>query len=208
MTDTTVIIKTLGRPTLQKSVDSALREGFTPLVISDGASVSVSGCEVVKLGKNWGFYGGMAANVGAALAPTEFITFLDDDDVFVEGAGDVIREKLKSNQEIDIWVAGVRFNNAVTLRDPQTQRVWHHGTDLCMHPKKGVIPGNVAMPTYRRSIFAKIPFTDTIPQQHLNYTDFFHVKTCHDQGYKIAWFEQVIYLVRPDAEGSNGRGGV
>ena len=205
MNETTVVIKTIGRDTLQNSVDSALREGFEPLVVSDGAEVSVSGCEVVKLGKNWGFYGGMAANVGAALAPTEFITFLDDDDVFNDGAGDVIRTKLKENPEVDVWLAGVRFQDPVTLRGSDGL-VWHTGTDLCIYPEKGVIPGNAAMPTYKTSIFEKLPFTNTIPDEVLNYTDYFHVKMCSDKGYKVDWFGEVIYLVRPDVGGYNGRG--
>ena len=102
MSDTTVIIKTIGRKTLSQAIASAKREGFKPLVISDGVNCHVKGATHIKLGKRWGYYGGMAANVGAAMAETEFITFLDDDDEFALGAGDIIRTKLKEHPDIDV----------------------------------------------------------------------------------------------------------
>ena len=71
MIDTTVIIKTIVRKTLKDAVKSAKREGFKTIVISDGVNTHSCGAnQYVKLGKKWGMYGGMAANVGAALAPT------------------------------------------------------------------------------------------------------------------------------------------
>ena len=62
------------------------------------------------------------------------------------------------------------------------------------------------MPTYRTSIFSKIPFTDSIPLKHQSLTDFIHVDTCVKKGYKINWFGEVIYLVRPFLSESNGKG--
>jgi hypothetical protein len=213
MLDTTVIIKTIGRKTLKAAVKSARREGFKTIVISDG--VNTHGCgahQYVKLGRKWGMYGGMAANVGAAIAPTEFITFLDDDDQFVEGAGDVIRRSLNTRPEVDIWVAGVRFNTDIILHNTQTGEETYRGRDLAIWPDKGVTEGNVAMPTYRTSIFSRVPFTDTVPQHVAAMTDLLHVKTCEDVGYKVDWFGEALYLVRPhmaDAKGMekiNGRG--
>jgi hypothetical protein len=53
--------------------------------------------QVVTLGRRWGFYGSIAANVGAYLSSTAFIAFLDDDDELAVGAGDILRGKLASD---------------------------------------------------------------------------------------------------------------
>ena len=101
MSDTTVVIKTLGRPTLKAAMRSAKREGFKTIVVSDGPRVSAQGAyKYIRLGKQWGYYGGMAANVGAALAETEFITFLDDDDEFAVKL-DAGKTFMLSNAEFD-----------------------------------------------------------------------------------------------------------
>lgn len=207
MTNTSVIIKTIGRPTLKAAIASAKREGFEVIVVSDGVEVDASGADrYVKLGKQWGFYGGMAANTGAALASTEFITFLDDDDEFAEGAGEFIRSKLRQDPSVDLWIGGVRFNTVIEVYDQTTGETKVASQDLCTNKKLGVVPGNVAMPTYRASIFSKLPFTDNIEADHQNLTDFFHIQTCVSNGYKIDWFGQVIYLVRPQIGGINGEG--
>ena len=207
MSDTTVIIKTIGRSTLKAAISSARREGFKVIVVSDGAKVSAQGAtRLVKLGRQWGYYGGMAANVGAAMAETEFITFLDDDDQFIVGAGKIIRDKLKEDPSVDIWAAGVRFDRRIEVYDQDSGDTIHDSTDLCLNGDLGVVPGNVAMPTYRTSIFSKVPFLDNIPEDQINLTDFLHIKICADLGYTIDWFGEVIYLVRPDIGGINGRG--
>ena len=55
-------------------------------------------------------------------------------------------------------------------------------------------------------IFSKVPFLDNISEDQINLTDFLHIKTCEGLGYTIDWFGEVIYLVRPDIGGINGRG--
>ena len=206
MSDTTVIIKTIGRKTLPQAIASAKREGFKPLVISDGVNCHVKGAKHIKLGKRWGYYGGMAANVGAAMAETEFITFLDDDDEFAEGAGEVIRTKLKEHPDVDVWIGGVRFNQEISVNNTSTGEKMLTSRDLSMNGNLGVIPGNVCMPTYRTKVFSKIPFTDSVPPEDDNLTDFLHIRACQMGGYSIAWFNHLIYLVRPQAGGVNGGG--
>jgi len=212
MTSTTVIIKTIGRKSVKAAIASAKREGFKPIVISDGVNCHVSGAKFIKLGRKWGMYGGMAANVGAALAQTEFITFLDDDDTFVPGAGNIIRRKLQEKPDVDIWIAGVRFNKDVVMVNKVTGEETYRGTDLALWPEKGIAEGNVAMPTYRTKIFERVPFINTIPDDVAAMTDLLHVNACASQGYKVGWFEEALYLVRPDQadavgyDGINGRG--
>mgnify|MGYP003146179193 CR=1 FL=1 len=208
ITKTTVVIKTIGRATLDRAVQSAKREGFETLVVSDGAKAGGDlDCDrYIELGRRWGYYGGMAANVGAALIETEFITFLDDDDEFAPGAGDVIRRKLRERPEVDVWVGGVRFNQEITINGPVGEPPLLCSRDLCMNGELGIVPGNVCMPTYRTSIFRKIPFTDSVPPDEQPLTDFHHIRACCGEGYHLDWFEHLIYLVRPAAGGVNGEG--
>ena len=206
---TTVIIKTIGRDTLLNAIDSAFREGFPVIVVFDGPddlyenlpSYEHKNIRVFKLGRRWGHYGNMAANVGVAFAKTKYVTFLDDDDEFVVGAGDIIRKKLKEKPSVDIWIAGVKFRNTITLRTPDgviTTNV------LANQPSLGVTPGNVAMPTYRTSIFETKPFVQLVEDETL--TDYAHVDWCYKSGCKVDWFGEALYLVRPKLVGSNGGG--
>ena len=205
MNKTTVMIKTIGRDTLQGAIDSALREGFTPMVISDGIPLPELGVETITLGKRWGYYGGMVTNVAAALCPTEFMTLLDDDDEFREGAGEVVRAALDREPDIDVWIGGVHFKEPITLYNREGKEVFQ-SHDLACSPEAGVVVGNVAMPTYRTSIFSTLPFLDHVPEGMQNCTDYFHIKACDGMGHKIGWFGEVIYNVRPNVAGTNGEG--
>ena len=197
MSETTVVIKTIGRKTLKSAIASAKREGFKPLVISDGVNCHAHGAKMVKLGKQWGFFGGMAANVGAALVETPFITFLDDDDEFVPGAGKIIRETLKRHTEPDIWLGGVRYSREVRLHNTETGAEIYRGTDLAVDSSKGLSEGNVAMPTYRTTVFETIPFINGVPDDLSHLTDLLHVQACVSKGFKVAWYGHALYLVRP-----------
>ena len=206
MTETTVVIKTVGRPTLKNAIKSAKREGFKVWVISDGEKVSAQGAtKLITLGKRWGFYGGMAANVGAALIPTPFITFLDDDDEFIEGAGDVLRQRLTERPEVDVWISGVRFNREITIYNTQTGEPRYTSCDLATRPEQGLSEGNVAMPTYRRDLFSKIPFVDRLPEDLQHVTDLTHVQLCAQEGYNVDWVGDVLYLVRPEKKAVEGK---
>ena len=201
MTETTVIIKTIGRKTLKNAIASARSEGFLPIVISDGVNTAAQGAGgFIKLGKKWGMYGGMCANVAAAIATTPFITFLDDDDVFIPGAGKIIRAKLKEKPDVDIWIGGVRFSVPIALFDKDQNEVFR-GNDLAMDPARGLTLGNVAMPTFRTDVFGKVPFTTTIPDDLATMSDLYHVRACEAKGFKIDWFchkgGQPLYYVRP-----------
>ena len=217
MGDTTVIIKTIGRATVLHAFNSARREGFEVITILDGGQMpscwtlvdkdlGYRHANTVYLGRRWGYYGGMAANVGAALAKTEFITFLDDDDEFAPGAGDIIRRKLKEKPQVDVWIAGVRFVKPIRVYNKVTDETHKVARDLAINGTLGVTVGNVAMPTYRTGIFSKIPFSDTVPKEKMHLQDFQHVYACQLAGCSIDWFGEVLYLVQPEQGGLNGRG--
>lgn len=204
----TCIIKTIGRSTLDRAVTSACKEFDEVIVVSDGVinehtkhvdtknSCSQYGLSlsrgIIDLPQQYGHYGSMAANVGAIMSKNPYICFLDDDDEFIEGAGDYMRQSVASKPEVDIWFAGIRFQD---------------GLELAVHRKNGLVPGNVAMPTYRKEIITKVPFSHDVPEEAANYTDLYHVNKAILAGYnKVAWYEKVLYNVRPRLEGRNGRG--
>ena len=200
----TAIIKTIGRSTLQYAIESAYDQHFNIIVVGDGyeplreKQSFLGEAEYFYLPRKWGHYGCMAANVGVAMASTDYITFLDDDDEFVEGAGDKMRAKIEESPDVDIWIPGLRFND---------------GMELCEDGEKGVNVGNVAVPTYKIEWFGKVPM-GPVPElmkqywgeESENYTDFYHVLNCQQLGAKIDWYEEILYLVRPRLEGLNGRG--
>jgi glycosyltransferase involved in cell wall biosynthesis len=212
MSPTTVIIKTIGRDTLKNSIESALGEGLPVIVVFDGPSdqedklpsYDEQDVRFVTLGRRWGSFGNMAANVGAALATTEYITFLDDDDEFVPGAGDVIKEKIQGDASVDIWVGGVRFSTPVMMSTGEGPPKKTY--ELAVNSKGGVFPGNVAMPTYRTELIGTKPFMPLVQPGQEDYTDFMHVSICHSAGAKVDWFGEALYLVRPRLQGTNGRG--
>tara|TARA_R100000005_G_C5003723_1_gene212320 strand:- start:10964 stop:11572 length:609 start_codon:yes stop_codon:yes gene_type:complete len=196
----TAIVKTIGRPTLQKAIDSAEREGFPVVVVSDGhplydqetGELIVGGADAaIELKKNWGCYGAVAANVGVALTETEYVVFVDDDDELAPGAGDIIRNAISRDSSVDIWVQGLLFNN---------------GMEMCLDKSKGVVMGNVAVPIYKVDVLTKNPFSTEVPPHVQDYADFFHVLLCHTKGFSVDWLGKVTYLVRPELEGTNGRG--
>ena len=200
MSKVTAIVKTIGRPTVQGAIDSAVREGFPVVVVSDGHPLfdpETDGCMVsgvdaaVALKKNWGCYGAVAANVGVALSETEYVVFVDDDDELAPGAGDIIRGANKNDTSIDIWVQGLLFNNNM---------------ELCLDKTKGVVMGNVAVPIYKVDVLTKNPFSTEVPRHVQDYADFFHVLLCQTKGANVDWLGKVTYLVRPKLEGTNGRG--
>jgi hypothetical protein len=119
----TVVIKTIGRDSIGAAVDSALREQFKVLIVCDGADASRKisgtmapyagreGIQIITLGRRWGFYGSVAANVGAYISNTAFIAFLDDDDELAVGAGDILRRRLEEEPDVDIWIPPITYND-------------------------------------------------------------------------------------------------
>tara|TARA_R100000458_G_scaffold11747_2_gene9541 strand:+ start:9738 stop:10343 length:606 start_codon:yes stop_codon:yes gene_type:complete len=200
MTNISALIKTIGRPTLQNAVDSAEREGIRPIVVSDGFplydeetdEMIVGGAySAIELKRNWGCYGAVAANAGVALCDTDWLMILDDDDELAEGAGDFIREKIANNPNISIWIPGLKFNN---------------GMVLCDGSVRVVQPGNVAVPIAKVECFTEAPFRTKVPEKYKDYADFFQIKEMHGLGYQVGWLGKCTYLVRPNLDGTNGRG--
>ena len=195
------LIKTIGRDTVQNSIDSAIREGIKPIVVSDGYplfdpetdQIMVDGAyAAIELKKNWGCYGAVAANAGVALSDTPWLMILDDDDELAEGAGDIIRSRIEQSPNIDIWIPGLKFNNGMVLCDGSNQKV---------------VPGNVAVPIAKVEAFTDAPFRSKIPDPRFkDYADFFQIVEATRMGHNVGWVGDNTYLVRPKLAGTNGRG--
>lgn len=197
-----VVIRTIGRDTLYKAVRSATKEFSNIIVVADGdAKVNPQKfprgrVKLLRTGRRYDKYGSMAMNMGAYAVKTEYFCLLDDDDEFIPGAGQFMSEFVENNPSVDIFIPGIKFVK--------------EGFTLCMNSSKGISYGNVAVPTYRTSIFSKMPMLpmlapmQSIPEEAI---DFAHIKFCVDQ-LKCSWkfYEKELYLIRPGLEGTNGRG--
>lgn len=198
-----VIIRTINRDTLKYAIESAIREfgAKNTIVVADAVDLNLSGLpnEVTYLrtGQKFDKYGSAAINLGAYSCKTEFFCLLDDDDEFLKGAGNFMRNKIKSKPEIDIWIPGIYYANASN----KTKSVV-----ACMDEKKGIEIGNIAVPTYRTKLLFKVPFCQVISEKYPNISDFIHVKELVRLGAKLDWYRAGLYSVRPRLKGTNGRG--
>jgi glycosyltransferase involved in cell wall biosynthesis len=194
-----VIIRTIGRPTLNHAIKSALNEFDKVIVVADAVDLDFSelpsGVTYLKTGYRHDKYGSLALNMGAYACTTEYFCLLDDDDEFVEGAGDFMRKFVSNNSDVDVFIPGINFVNK--------------GFQLCMSPDKGLVVGNVAVPTYRTSWLAKVHMNRDLSdmfQLKEDFVDFAHVLACKTLGAKVMWYEKVLYNIRPHLAGTNGRG--
>lgn len=191
----TVIIRTIGRPTLVNAIESAKKEFGRVIVVADAIDLDINELpkEVtyLKTGKKFDMYGSAAINLGAYSCSTPYFCLLDDDDEFMLGAGEYMLERIVSHPDVDIWIPGLYYNN---------------GGMLCMNSSRGVSIGNVAVPTYKTDLLFKLPFSSTTTKENPNCVDFYHVESLFKSGCKIAWYGAALYNIRPRLEGSNGRG--
>jgi len=188
----TALIRTIGRDTLKNSIDCAMREFDDVIVVADNIDLDFENLpkEITYL-KNtdcFDFYGGAAINLGAKKCKTEYICLLDDDDEYIDGAGDYMRTIINAEPSIDVWIPGLKYND---------------GHMVCMND--GLYGGNVAVPTYKTKVLQANPFEAEMgPEQGL--TDFYHVNKIFNNGHKIGWYKKHLYDVRPHLSGRHGSG--
>ena len=169
----------------------------------------------MELGRSWGFYGSVAANAGAYLSRTPFVAFVDDDDELAEGAGDLIRQRLAEQPEIDVWIPSIRYSDgrvhcskdcgmfdlAGGSHTARVERADPSAHARCMQ-RRGIVESNVCVPLYRTALFAAVPFTHRVSVQpgepsifmggkllpHSVYlVDYHHVRACSEHGAKVGW---------------------
>lgn len=188
----TVIIPTIGRRTLENSVNSAIREGMDVIVVTDGRVLLPRFPDIVRvvsLGKKFGAYGSMAYNVGAYLAKTEFIVSLADDDELGPNFGSILSETLAERPEIDIWIPELRFNDG----------------NACCCPQHGLKLGNICAPIYRVDVLAHVPFRLDMGE-NIHIIDFYHLSECVEDGFLLDWQPKLKYMVRPQLPSRRGMG--
>jgi glycosyltransferase involved in cell wall biosynthesis len=192
-----VVIRTIGRPSLNDAIKSALREFDEVIVVADSVNlqhkINDDKITYLRTGRKFDKYGSAALNMGACAVSNEYFCLLDDDDEFVEGAGDKMKSFITANPHYDIVIPGIKFND---------------GNSLCVEP--GLRYGNVAVPTFKTRWVHRVPMTPehlktyvSIPPDAI---DLAHVARCADLGARVGWYGEVLYLVRPKIEGTNGRG--
>lgn len=93
-----VITPTISRPTLYQAITSAIVDEW--LVIGDGPQLEaerivneVEGIDYIE-GPQTGDYGNAQRDLGIAQAQADYLSFLDDDDVFMPGAVETIKSQL------------------------------------------------------------------------------------------------------------------
>ena len=107
MPGVSIIIPTHNRPHLLPRVDESARDAGTDveIIVVDDASKDetalvcreLAGINYIRLERNQGVAG--ARNVGILASSSEFIAFLDDDDLRLPGSLDLQRETLAANPE-------------------------------------------------------------------------------------------------------------
>jgi len=203
---TTVIIRSLLRPTLLSSIESCKQNKLPVTVVLDGVTVDSSNttlfeavcateANILRVPRSYGHYGCIAANAAIALADSEFVTFLDDDDELIAGASDILLNRFARFPDIDIWIPGAQLADGTVRCGPGAA-------------SKGLIRTNVVIPTYRASVFAHVPYNlvDSHFFTAVDYTDYWHICLCKKAGFTVGWLEEPIYLIRPRLFGSNGEG--
>lgn len=191
----TIVIPTIGRPTLRYSIESALVWGYQIIVVADGIDVEPDPrTQHARLGRRWGAANGgnftslVAITAGAYLAKTPWIQVLDDDDEIIPNYREDLLARIAAEPDVDIWIPGLVYTN---------------GWRLCMKP--GLRNGNVCHANcYRTEMFGTHPmaqFSDgDLP------IDFTYVKKCYEAGKKIGWVGSPGIFIRPRLRGLSGNG--
>lgn len=191
--DITAVIRTIGRPTLNNAIESAKREFNHVIVVADAVDLKdkVEGITYLRTGQKFGVYGGACINMAAYATKTEYFCLLDDDDEYLEGAGELMRLAVNQSPDVSIWIPGLVYND---------------GTTICISAEQGVNIGNIAVPTYRTQLLWDLPFSSSIGMHDPACVDFYHVQILHSHGAKVGWYNNILYNVRPKLDGRFGSG--
>jgi hypothetical protein len=188
----TVLIRTIGRETLANAIKNAIKEFNNVIVVADNVDLDFLNLPIkatyLKTTEKIDLYGGAAINLGAQNCNTKYICLLDDDDEYVEGAGQYMNVIVNSEPSIDIWIPGLRYND---------------GHMVCMND--GLYAGNVAVPTYKTEVLKNYPFYSNMSPD-IGLTDFYHVENIVKNGHSVSWYKKHLYDVRPHLPGRLGKG--
>jgi glycosyltransferase involved in cell wall biosynthesis len=190
----TVIIRTIGRPTLIHAINSVRSQFQNVIVVADAVDLDLESLPkdvtYLKTGQKFDKYGSAAINMGAYATTTEYFCLLDDDDEFAEGAAEFMQQRILQDPDAGIWIPGLRYND---------------GNTVCMNPVAFIQVGTVAVPTYKTALLFEYPFSAATARiENPHWIDYEHIKNLSNFGVRVNWYQKDIYLVRPKSPGYYG----
>jgi len=180
----TIIIPTIGRSTLIRSLNSLQSQSdpeWKAIVVFDGIEPTISindeRITIIKIKKiGWGHSAGAVRNAGIKIATTEWIGFLDDDDIFTP---DYISTFKKEKKDNDVIIFRMKTKN---------------GEIIPAYDLNEIIYCNVGISyCFKRNIFTN----DNIVQRPSGTEDFDHLTEFKNHDKKIYFSNEITYLVRP-----------
>ena len=147
-----VIIPTIGRPTLKRTLDSIraqqLVDGDEVLVVQDGPPDEATRAIVeesriahyMATGKRAGDFGATPRNFGMAVAGGEYLASMDDDDTYTEGAFGVIRRAAARHPDRPLMFRIFGPSSEKRLWRFKTIRMGNVGSTMFVAPN---VPGKV-----------------------------------------------------------------
>jgi len=183
---TTFVIPSVGRPTLENTIRSLVNqcnERWKALVVLDGTSCSVT-CgdprvRIVRIEKQGTEnYAGEVRNAGMAMCDTEWVSFVDDDDVVSPHYVERLVGEINLKKTLDAVVFRMACNGGKHVL-----------------PENGVhdfVPGNVGISfSFRRELFLR-----GIAFEPGGGEDFRLLQKIRSQGYRMVLSPAVTYYVQ------------
>ena len=112
--------------------------------------------------------------------------------------------------QLAVSIRDVQFGSNVTVVQPCNLYECSIGDNCFIGPfveiQKGVVIGNVAVPTYKTKVLFLLPFGKGLGNNNIHCIDYNHLSILNKWGVKIRWYEKLLYNIRPKLQGNNGRG--
>lgn len=204
-----IIIPTMGRPTLGRTLDSIIHqmgEKDEIIVVTDGpmphvfdlvkhyVDVMPAGRITVTTGPETHDNGGTQRDLGISMAQSDWLLFMDDDDIYTRSAFNTVRQALSE-------FPGPELPHVFKMQAGggggwQTQVVGWTGT-LWQQPK--LTYGNVGTPMFVVSKLTELP---KWANYHKNSHDFGFIHEIVTKYYdnQMVWRPEVISIIRPSGE--------
>lgn len=163
MISITFIVPTCGRPTLSRTLDSIASQ------IADGDEI------IVICNKN-AIWGNASRDKAMEMATTTHMAFIDDDDVYAEGALDIAR------RAVEEWPEHV---HVFRMHSPKDNNPWN---------RKDFAPGQVGTPMV---VWPRMGDYPRWAEDDSGISDY-HFISKAQSGRPVMWHEEVLAVVRPE----------
>ena len=134
------IIPTIGRPTLQAAIDSVRPMLADEIIVVGAVPDKVEGCVRYihcERGNDWGC---RERTLGMAHARGLYLAFLDDDDVYLPDAREMMVEAIRATPGVPILFRMMYPNGYVLWRDPEL-RCGNVSSDMIVIPNQPAMLG-------------------------------------------------------------------